>query len=390
MLSSPSRQGAGLPNLPRWTTVLYVGAVLLLFFGVLGAVLGITLGVIRARMRRNVGDSDVVSFEEGLIPDPTGPQLGVSATLLLLVDLVAILAAQYLGTTLWWHLTQANVTPSDLLSLEAASQLRLVDVLVFEPFLIFLMYLGGRYGRIDGVRRAAIVSCNAVLAAAFVEWLTLMSGAASGHMTQMLLANVFALVLLPIGFYGCRVLLADIGVITSRVFLVGREADVVRAKSRHSEPGQWTGIVVTTPTEMTAALSRALGELEPQRLDDTRIVLCATEQDLAGSVELCRQIESRGVACRIHVDLGVGARDGLAGPVELQDGVMVANGMLGRVRPLSQIIKRAIDIAGAVVGLMILGLVLLAVGWKVKSDGGPLFLGTPESDAMVTSFAVSS
>ena len=128
-------------------------------------------------------------------------------------------------------------------------------------------------------------------------------------------------------------------------------------------------------TNPSPALNEALAAVQPGRIGVMRWVLCAQAAELDAALTLCRLIEGRGVACQLHVDLGEEGRDGLAGPIAFVDGSMHVHGILSRVRPLSQILKRTLDIVGALFGLLILALVLLVVGSRIKADGGPLFFG---------------
>ncbi len=136
--SHPAAHGAFPP--PRWTTVLGVGFALLVLFGLLGAVLAILLALVRSRLRRRQavpsGSETGWEYRE----ERAGRQLGVSAALLLLIDVVALTCSQYLGAISGALLAEDAVAGGATAApLALAVQERLFDAPLVIAFTMLLM-----------------------------------------------------------------------------------------------------------------------------------------------------------------------------------------------------------------------------------------------------------
>lgn len=363
-------------TVPRWSTVLLLGFLLLLFGGLVGVLLAIALLLVRARSLGRTRYEDLPELPEGSDVREIVPLGRRSTSVVLLVigvDLVGLLLARYFGAgfDIALESLRLDASPRDEGILRGMDRM-LVDGLPFMALALVFMAIGGRYTRRLADRDTNMLSMRSAVGAGIVELLRGWS-LGSGELPVVAASWTMALMLLPIATICSRSMLAGLGLLEHTLVLVGAPARASRVlDALRPRQGQAILRVDAPATALPPRLAKQLEALTSEEIQNLQVVLCPEVHELETALEACRAVEARGVPCSISADLGVDGRDGLEGEAVLLDGVLHMQGALRRVRPLSALLKRLVDIVGALVGLFVFLPVALPLGLLVIRDGGSL------------------
>ena len=359
---------------PRWSTMLLLGLVLLVVGGLLGVLCAIGLLIARGRARGRVAFTEMLRVDDpiGLRRLLASGQQGASvAALIVGVDAIALLVSRYTGVVGAAATEAAFFGQSDtVLSIALDDSLFrgggfLIAALVF-------MAIGGRYSRRLSETDTNLLAARAALGAGILE-IVWCAWAGQQVLLSVALSWVFALCLLPMATSSTMGLLASLGLQEHVMLMAGDPAAVASiSETVDARSGRAVAWYACPPNEVKGCLGELIAPLSINERQRLQVVLCRSAETMVSAIQDCRDIEALGVACSTGVELGPDGRDGLDEEVELIDGVLIVHGALRRVRPVSIILKRLVDIFGALVGLIFFSPVMLFLAAIVKLDSGPV------------------